>query len=112
MKRMRPNWLRVLAAAGALLAFLLLASCAPGANTQVDVPSAQGLVAGFWRGLWHGLIAPITFLISLFSSGVSVYEIHNSGGWYNFGFLLGLSVVFGGGARGGRWGGGAKAPAP
>lgn len=35
---------------------LLLTACAAGVNTQLDVPSSEGLVAGFWRGLWHGLI--------------------------------------------------------
>jgi len=26
--------------------------------------------------------------------------VHNNGGWYNFGFILGLSIILGGGARG------------
>jgi hypothetical protein len=30
---------------------------------------------------------------------VNIYEVHNSGNWYNFGFVLGLSVVFGSGSR-------------
>src|ERR1035438_9591703 len=38
--------------------------------------------AGFWGGLWHGIIAPITFLVSLFVSGVSIYETNNNGRWY------------------------------
>ena len=50
--------------------------------------------AGFWLGLWHGLILPITFLISLFNDNVGVYEIHNTGGWYDFGFVLGASIIF------------------
>lgn len=77
-----------------------LTACAAGVNSQVGVPSAEGFVAGFWRGLWHGLIAPIVFLISLFSDNVSVYEVHNNGGWYDFGFLFGLSIFFGGGGHG------------
>jgi hypothetical protein len=83
----------------ALLA-LLLASCAPGLNEQAHTPNAQGIVAGFWRGLWHGLIAPITFVISLFSKSVQIYEVHNNGGWYNLGFLLGMCVAIGGGPAG------------
>jgi hypothetical protein len=79
------------------LAAALLAACAAGVNPAVDTPAAGGGVAGFWLGLWHGAIAPITFVISLFSDGVSVYEVHNGGGWYDFGFLLALSCVFGGG---------------
>lgn len=57
-------------------------------------------MAGFWQGLWHGLIVPITFIISLFSKSVHMYEVHNNGAWYNCGFLLGACISLGGGARG------------
>ncbi len=52
--------------------------------------------AGFLAGIWHGLILPITFVISLFNHGVGIYETNNNGGWYNLGFIFGLSSVFGG----------------
>jgi hypothetical protein len=83
-----------------ILAGLVLTACAAGVNTATDVPAADGDVAGFWLGLWHGLIAPITFIISLFSDTVGVYEVHNNGGWYDFGFLLGASSALGGGGAG------------
>jgi len=51
--------------------------------------------AGFWGGLWHGIIAPITFLVSLFVSGVSIYESNNNGRWYEFGFMLGIGAYAG-----------------
>ena len=86
----------------AVLALIGLASCAPGPDTQRAVANAGGHVAGFWLGLWHGIIAPITFLISLFTKTVNVYEIHNNGNWYNFGFVLGAGILFGGGAAGSR----------
>ncbi len=70
---------------------MVTSSCAPG-NTRYDAKPA-----GFWAGLWHGLICWITFIISLFSKSVEMYEINNSGGWYNFGFLLGASIALGGG---------------
>jgi hypothetical protein len=80
-----------------------LASCAAGPNAQVGVPDG-GDVAGFWLGLWHGFIAPITFLVSLFTDNVSVYEVHNNGNWYDFGFVLGAGILFGGGGFGSkRW---------
>ncbi len=82
------------------LVLLVLASCAPGPNTLARTPDEEGDVAGFWWGLWHGIIAPITFVISLFSDNVHIYEVHNNGGWYNFGYLLGLMAVFGGGGGG------------
>ena len=79
-----------------------LTSCAAGPNTQHAVANAGGHIAGFWLGLWHGIIAPITFLISLFDRHINVYEVHNNGNWYNFGFVLGAGILFGGGAAGGR----------
>lgn len=81
------------AAALALLA-LTLTACAAGADTSA-VPAGPG-VAGFWLGLWHGLILPITFIVSLFNHAVGIYEIHNNGGWYDFGFVLGALIVFSG----------------
>lgn len=54
--------------------------------------------AGFWMGLWHGIIAVIAFFVSLFNNSVNVYEVHNSGAWYDFGFLLGIVTVWGGGS--------------
>lgn len=51
---------------------------------------------GFWMGLWHGTIAPVTFIVSLFSDSVEMYSVNNNGGWYNFGFLLGIGgLTFG-----------------
>jgi hypothetical protein len=84
-----------------VLALVALAGCAPGPNQLVDSPNEDGEVAGFWQGLWHGIIAPFTFVISLFSDNVGVYEAHNNGGWYNFGFLVGLSIILGGSGGGG-----------
>ena len=79
-----------------------ITGCAAGPNEMVNSPDDEGKVAGFWQGLWHGIISPFAFLISLFSDAVHVYEIHNNGGWYNFGFLLGASMIFGGGQVGAR----------
>ncbi len=78
---------------------LLLAACAAGPNPQVDVATDGGDMAGFWLGLWHGIILPFTFIISLFSDNVNVYEVFNSGGWYNFGFVLGAGTFLGGSSR-------------
>lgn len=80
------------------VALLALAACAPGGN---ELRGQGEEVAGFWLGLWHGLICPITFIVSLFDHDVNVYEVHNSGGWYNLGFLLGAGAALGGSAGGG-----------
>ena len=61
---------------------------APGPNSKYQQPGAEP--AGFWAGLWHGLIMPITFLVSLFNPGVRVYETNNKGALYDFGLLLGV----------------------
>ena len=74
----------------------LLASCA-GPNTALNIPSPTGDVSGFWSGLLHGIIAPITFIVSLFYDSIRMYEVHNNGNWYDLGFVLGAGILFGGG---------------
>ena len=66
-----------------------------GTNSKYKHPSASP--AGFWAGVWHGLIAPIVFIVSLFNSSVGIYEINNNGRWYDFGFMIGISGSLGGG---------------
>lgn len=79
---------------------LMLAACTAGANPNVDVPTESGLVAGFFLGVWHGFIAPVTFFISLFTENVNIYEVHNSGGWYDFGFVIGAGILLSSGGYG------------
>ena len=45
---------------------------------------------GFFYGVWHGMIAPFAWLYSLFSDSIAIYAIYNNGGWYDFGFILGI----------------------
>jgi len=66
-----------------------------GPNSKYQQPGAEP--AGFWAGLWHGLICEITFIVSLFSPGVRIYETNNRGLLYDFGFLLGATSALGGG---------------
>ena len=90
-------------ALGILIVFAVMMfslSCAPGPNDVAKTPDQAGKVAGFWKGLWHGLISPITFIISIFSKKVNFYEIHNNGGWYNFGFVIGAGLFLSGGILG------------
>jgi hypothetical protein len=81
-----------------LVLALVLTACAPGANPEVGGTDP----AGFLFGLWHGFISPVTFIISLFTDNVNLYEVHNNGNWYDFGFVLGAGILFGGGAGGAR----------
>lgn len=78
-----------------LLLAVVVAGCAAGGGKYTGESPA-----GFWAGLWHGIIAVIAFFISLFTDSVRLYEIQNSGGWYDFGFLLGVLTVWGGGCKG------------
>lgn len=75
---------------------------AAGPNELENSENQNGKIAGFWQGLWHGLIAPVSFWISVFKENVGVYEVHNNGRWYNFGFILGLMIIFGGNKGAGK----------
>lgn len=69
----------------------------PGPSSRWQQPGAG--VAGFWAGVWHGMICPITLIVSIFAPGVRIYEQHNRGRLYDLGFLIGASAALGGGAR-------------
>ena len=66
----------------------------PGPDSKYKLPGANP--AGFWAGLWHGIICPITFIVSLFNPNVRIYETNNRGRLYDFGFIIGISGAFGG----------------
>ncbi|RKX73759.1 MAG: hypothetical protein DRP87_18295 [Spirochaetes bacterium] len=83
-----------------VLILLFLLACTAGPNTVAGSENREGEVAGFLQGLWHGIIAPVTFVISLFNENTNIYEVHNNGRWYNFGFILGVMIIFGGGGNG------------
>lgn len=93
---------RITLAGSVALAVLLLAACAAGPNNVAQVNAPH--IAGFWLGLWQGAISPVTFLISLFNHNVTIYDVHNNGNWYNFGFMIGVSAAFSGAARSGAAG--------
>ena len=73
-----------------------IAGCAGANPMRVDTPD----VAGFWSGLWDGFIAWFSLVASLFGYEGNIYEVANNGGWYNFGFLLGIGAFAGGGCGG------------
>ncbi|WP_142413885.1 hypothetical protein [Hathewaya massiliensis] len=65
-----------------------------GPNSKYKLPGAQA--AGFLAGVWHGLIAPITFIVSMFNPNIRIYETNNVGRLYDLGFVIGISTSFGG----------------
>lgn len=70
---------------------LALTSCVPGDGTYTP-----GNPAGFLWGIWHGWVSPISLIIGIFDPGIRVYEINNTGWWYDFGFYMAIISGFGG----------------
>lgn len=87
---MKSKALRFLVVYG--ITALVLASCATRPMGHVSDPA-------FVRGIIDGFLAPISFILSLFSDTIRMYAFPNIGRWYDFGFLIGM----------GMWGGGAAA---
>lgn len=75
-----------------LFVLLFLTSCA---DVETTTECLKGYQYGFWAGIWHGWIAPISFIGSLFNDDIAVYAANNTGGWYTFGFLLGIGSLGG-----------------
>ena len=74
-----------------LISALVLAGCVPG-----DGKNTEANPAGFFWGIWHGWVAPVSLIISLFNSKIRVYEVANSGWWYDFGYYIAIVGGFGG----------------
>ena len=83
-----------------ILVLVMISGCTPGLNELTGSANNSGHVAGFLTGLWHGFISLFTFILSLFSDNIRMYEVHNNGNWYNFGYLLGVMSFFGGSGGG------------
>lgn len=66
-----------------------LTSCA-------DIENVKGCVtgepSGFFSGLFHGLLLLPIFVISLLSDNVAVYDVNNTGHWYDLGFAIGAGA--------------------
>ena len=86
---MNRNRLLALAA----LSFALSACVATQSGNAVS-PMAPG----FLEGVWHGFIFPVAFIVSLFTDQIAVYSVPNNGGWYDFGYFVGICFL-GVGAR-------------
>ena len=81
---------RILAAS---VIILLVSACA----SQIDAGVAEDAgTPGFLWGLWHGFVFPFAWIGSLFDPDIAVYAVPNNGGWYDFGFFLGITVLGGG----------------
>lgn len=68
-----------------------LSGCVPGDGTNSEVRPA-----GFFSGIWHGWIAPFSLIYSIFNKDVGIYEVYNSGFWYDLGYYMAIISGFGG----------------
>ncbi|HYD24818.1 MAG TPA: hypothetical protein VEB68_08465 [Croceibacterium sp.] len=91
-----PRAIRLAATVGLVA---LLAACARQAADTVQ--HAAG-TPGFLHGLWHGFVFPFAWIGSLFDPAIAFYAVPNNGGWYDFGFFLGITVLGGGSMFGSR----------
>jgi hypothetical protein len=73
-----------------LIVVLTLTSCIPGDGKANTSHSANMLV-----GIWHGWIAPVSLIISIFREHLHIYEPYNTGFWYDLGFYMGIIGGFG-----------------
>ncbi|MEO6522226.1 MAG: hypothetical protein ABIN91_11150 [Mucilaginibacter sp.] len=73
---------------------ILLTSC-----TAVNHHLPTNNPAGLWIGIWHGIISPITLIISIFNDKVSVWDTNNNGFLYVAGFLIGAGSLTGWSAK-------------
>ena len=64
-----------------LLYFLLVGMFILTGCAQSIITNNFDYLYGFWGGLWHGMIIPISFISSLFNDDVVIYAINNVGGW-------------------------------
>ncbi len=70
-----------------LLLLFILCGCADYVSLEQAVSYPK---VGFWYGFWHGVIFPVAWVVSLFDESTAIYAIYNNGGWYDFGFFLGV----------------------
>ncbi len=80
MKRIAP---------GLIVLALLAAACLPGGASTPDP-------AGFFTGVWHGWMAPISLIASIFNKDINIYSVSNTGLPYDFGFYIAVISGFGG----------------
>lgn len=74
-----------------MTALAVLAGCVPGDGTATAADPA-----GFFWGIWHGWLAPVSLIMGLFDRSIRVYEVMNTGWFYDLGFYMAIISGFGG----------------
>lgn len=70
---------------------LTLSGCVPGDGSYTSSDPA-----GFFWGVWHGWIAPISLIMGIFKENIRIYETMNTGWFYDLGFYIAIISGFGG----------------
>lgn len=73
-----------------IFASLLMSSCAHQPEPMAYDPP------GFFSGVLHGFLILFSLIGSIFTD-IRIYAFPNSGGWYDFGYLIGAAMFLGGG---------------
>jgi len=74
-----------------LLILITFTACMPNPEqSMMQTP------AGFFKGVWHGWIAPLSLIVGFFNDHTRIYEPNNTGWWYDFGFYMAVISGFGG----------------
>jgi len=81
---------KILLSGSLVMIALLISSCLPGGGNNTPLEPA-----GFFTGIWHGWIAPFSLIFGLFNKDITIYEIFNTGWWYDFGFYISIIAGFG-----------------
>ena len=74
-----------------LVIVIIFVGCVPGDGTHTIENQA-----GFFWGIWHGWVAPISLIIEIFDKNIRIYEKLNTGFMYDLGFYIAIISGFGG----------------
>jgi hypothetical protein len=89
--RMKHTWKLFVMVLLLLAMTVVLSGCLPGDGAHhADRP------AGFLMGIWHGWMAPISLIVALFDHDITIYEVHNTGWFYDLGYYMAVISGFGG----------------
>jgi hypothetical protein len=74
-----------------LIIMIALTGCMAGNSPQFNTQPA-----GFFYGIWHGWLAPLSLLLKFFNPEYSIFEVNNTGLGYELGFYMAIISGFGG----------------
>ena len=65
-----------------LIGVALIAFAVYVAINRLGMATVSAQPAGFFLGLWQGIIVIITFIVSWFDSNITIYQAGNDGFWF------------------------------